>query len=178
MRHPLAAVALMLGLLIPCAALAQQNPPEPILRMAIDPPRVVVGQAATLRIDLLAPNYMTAPPELPDFQVRNAVTRQLRSVNENEQRDGVSYAGVRFEFAIHPQEPGSYAIAGQAITIKYAAEPPAPACARPRSRCRRSHLRPSSRTRPPPCSRSWPRAIYRSSRPSTDRRISSRPGMP
>ncbi|MCP1967572.1 BatD family protein [Bradyrhizobium elkanii] len=125
MRHPLAAVALLLGLLIPCAALAQQNPPEPILRVAIDPPRVVVGQAATLRIDVLAPNYMTAPPELPDFQVRNAVTRQLRSVNENEQRDGVSYAGVRFEFAIHPQEPGSYAIADQTITIKYAAEPPA-----------------------------------------------------
>ncbi|MCP1830962.1 hypothetical protein J2R76_007662 [Bradyrhizobium sp. USDA 4532] len=125
MRHPLAAVALMIGLLMPCAALAQQTAPEPILRVTIDPPRVVVGQAATLRIDVLAPNYMTAPPELPDFQVRNAVTRQLRSINENEQRDGLTYAGVRFEFAIHPQEPGSYAIAGQAITIKYAAEPPA-----------------------------------------------------
>ncbi|SDE49570.1 Oxygen tolerance [Bradyrhizobium brasilense] len=125
MRHPLAAVALMLGLLIPCAALAQPKAPEPILRVTIDPPRVVVGQAAALRIDVLAPNYMTAPPELPDFQVRNAVTRQLRSINENEQRDGVTYAGVRFEFAIHPQEPGSYAIAGQPITIKYAAEPPA-----------------------------------------------------
>ncbi|WOH80051.1 BatD family protein [Bradyrhizobium sp. BEA-2-5] len=125
MRQPLAAAALMLGLLMPCAALAQQSAPEPILRVTIDPPRVVVGQAAALRIDVLAPNYMTAPPELPDFQVRNAVTRQLRSINENEQRDGVTYAGVRFEFAIHPQEPGSYAIAGQAITIKYAAEPPA-----------------------------------------------------
>ena len=68
---------------------------------------------------------LTAPPELPGFQVRNAVTRQLRSVNESEERDGLTYAGVRFEYAIHPQEPGSYAIAGQTITIKYAAEPPA-----------------------------------------------------
>ena len=73
--------------------------------MTIDPPRVVVGQPTTLRIDVLAPNYTTSPPELPGFQVRNAVTRQLQSVNLSEQRNGTSYAGVRFEFAIYPQEP-------------------------------------------------------------------------
>ncbi|MFT4119711.1 BatD family protein [Bradyrhizobium sp.] len=125
MKHALAIAALMFGLLLPSAAVAQQNGAEPILRMTIDPSRVVVGQAATLRIEVLAPNYMTAPPELPDFQVRNAVTRQLQSVNETEEHDGVTYAGVRFEYAIHPQEPGSYAIATQAVTVKYAAEPPA-----------------------------------------------------
>jgi len=116
---------LFVGMLAPCATLAQQSAPEPMLRVAIDPPRVVVGQAATLRIEVLAPNYMTAPPELPDFQIRNAVTRQLRNANESEEHDGLTYAGVRFEFAIHPQEPGSYAITGQTITVKYAAEPPA-----------------------------------------------------
>ena len=36
-----------------------------------------------------------------------------------------SYAGVRFEFAIYPQEPGSFAISDQKVKIKYAAEPPA-----------------------------------------------------
>jgi hypothetical protein len=118
-------LALLLVALIPAAAGAQTPPPEPILRATIAPPRVVVGQATTLRIDVLAPNYMTAPPELPGFQIRNAATRQLQSVNIDEQRDGASYAGVRFEFAIYPQEPGSYAIAGQKITIHYAAEPPA-----------------------------------------------------
>ncbi|MBR0896199.1 BatD family protein [Bradyrhizobium tropiciagri] len=125
MRRPLAIATLMFSLVAPCATLAQQSAPEPIVRVTLDPPRVVVGQAATLRIEVLAPNYMTAPPELPGFQVRNAVTRQLRSANESEERDGLTYAGVRFEFAIHPQEPGSYAISGQTITIKYAAEPPA-----------------------------------------------------
>ena len=93
--------------------------------MTIDPPRVVVGQRTTLRIDVLAPNYMTSPPELPGFQVRNAVTRQLQSVNLSEQRNGTSYAGVRFEFAIYPQEPGSFAISDQKVKVKYAAEPPA-----------------------------------------------------
>ena len=104
--------------------LAQTTTPTPILRATIDPPRVVVGQKTTLRIEVLAPNYMTAPPELPGFQVRNTVTRQLQNVNINEQRDGASYAGVRFEFAIYPQEPGGYAVAGQKLTVHYAAEPP------------------------------------------------------
>ncbi|MBR0692276.1 BatD family protein [Bradyrhizobium lablabi] len=125
MRRPLAIVTLLLGVLTPCEMRAQQAAPEPIVHVTLDPPRVVVGQATTLQIDVLAPNYMTSPPELPGFQVRNAVTRQLQSVNTNEQRDGVSYAGVRFEYAIYPQEPGSYAIGDQRVTIKYAAEPPA-----------------------------------------------------
>ncbi|MET4389036.1 hypothetical protein ABIB73_004801 [Bradyrhizobium sp. F1.4.3] len=127
MRHWLTAV-----ILLPAAALPLQHAQaqqavaaEPIVQVTIDPPRVVVGQRATLDILVLAPNYMTQPPELPGFQVRNAVTRQLQSVNTNEQRDGVSYAGVRFEYAIYPQEPGSYAVSGQKVHIKYAAEPPA-----------------------------------------------------
>ena len=109
---------------MPSGAWAQAAP-EPVLNVTIDPPRVVVGQRTTLRIDVLAPNYMTSPPELPDFQVRNAVTRQLQSVNLSEARNGTSYAGVRFEFAIYPQEPGSFAISDQKVKVRYAAEPPA-----------------------------------------------------
>lgn len=107
-------------------AFAQQtSAPEPILKVSIDPPRVVVGQSAVLRVEVLAPNYMTSPPDLPAFQVRNAVTRQLQSVNSNDDRNGTSYAGVIMEFAVYPQEPGSYAISEQKLTVKYAAEPPA-----------------------------------------------------
>lgn len=123
------AVALV-SLTMSVAALAQQasvpnpKPPAPVVRVVVDPPRVVVGQSVTLRIDVLAPNYMTSPPVLPDFQVRNAITRQLQSINMSETHDGLTYAGVRFEFAIHPQEPGSYAVTDQKLTVKYAAEPP------------------------------------------------------
>jgi BatD DUF11 like domain len=112
-------------LLQPHAFAQQPTAPEPIVQTTVDPPRVVVGQPVTLRVVVLAPNYMTSPPELPDFQFRNAVTRQLQSINTSEQRDGVSYAGVRFEFAITPQEPGAYAIADQTVHIRYAANPPA-----------------------------------------------------
>jgi oxygen tolerance protein BatD len=127
MRRVLTIAILTLAVMAPCRGWAQQagGNPEPILQVTIDPPRVVVGQRATLRVDVLAPNYMTAPPELPAFQVRNAVTRQLQSVNRSEALNGTTYAGVRFEFAIYPQEPGSYAVANQTVTVRYAAEPPA-----------------------------------------------------
>jgi hypothetical protein len=124
MKRCLAIAFLALGATVPSGASAQAAP-EPVLNVTIDPPRVVVGQRTTLRIDVLAPNYMTSPPELPDFQVRNAVTRQLQSVNLSETRNGSSYAGVRFEFAIYPQEPGSFAVSDQKVKVKYAAEPPA-----------------------------------------------------
>jgi hypothetical protein len=126
MRYRLATIVLLsaAALLIQDAR-AQQAAPEPIVQVTVDPPRVVVGQRTRLDIVVLAPNYMTSPPELPDFQLRNAVTRQLQSINTNEQRDGVSYAGVHFEYAIYPQEPGSYAVSDQKVHVKYAAEPPA-----------------------------------------------------
>ncbi|WP_445215213.1 BatD family protein [Bradyrhizobium sp. Pa8] len=127
MRVWIGFIALLLGGALPSPDVyAQQSVAlEPTVQVTINPSRVVVGQKTTLSILVMAPNYMTSPPELPDFQVRNAVTRQLQSVNTIEQRDGVTYAGVRFEYAISPQEPGSYAVADQSVRIKYAAEPPA-----------------------------------------------------
>ena len=104
---------------------AQQTlTPEPVVSASIDPARVVVGQRATLVVTVLAPNYMPAPPLLPDFQVRNAVTRPLGAINQTETRDGVAYAGIRYEFAIFPQEDGSFAIVDQKIKVTYAAAPP------------------------------------------------------
>jgi hypothetical protein len=126
MNRSFAMVIFAFAAVAPCSALAQQTTaPEPILNVTLDPLRVVVGQPTTLRIDVLAPNYMTSPPELPGFQVRNAVTRQLQSVNLTEERNGMTYAGVRFEFALYPQEPGTYAVADQKVKVKYAVEPPA-----------------------------------------------------
>ncbi len=105
-------------------ALAQPAPPEPTVTVTLDPPRVMVGQKTTLAVTVLAPNYMPAPPVIPDFQVLNAVTRPVGAVNQTETKDGVTFAGVRYEFAIYPQEPGSYVLANQQVTVTYAADPP------------------------------------------------------
>jgi hypothetical protein len=121
------AITRWLLLAVFAAPLASAQPaaaPEPIVTATIDPPRVVVGQKATLLVTVLAPNYMPSPPILPEFQLRNVVTRSLGAINQVETRDGVTYAGVRYEFAIFPQELGSFAIAGQKVTVTYAADPP------------------------------------------------------
>jgi hypothetical protein len=106
------------------AASAQPAAPEPTVTVTLDPPRVMVGQKTTLLVTVLAPNYMPAAPVIPDFQVRNAVTRALGAVNQTETRDGVTFAGVRYEFAVYPQEAGSYAIADQQVKVTYAYDPP------------------------------------------------------
>jgi hypothetical protein len=119
------AVIALVWLSAACAAAQEAAAPEPILRTKLDPPTTVVGQQVTLTIEILAPNYMTKPPELPDLQIRNAVTRQGSTVNVSEQINGTTFAGVSVEFLIYPQEPGRYAVPAQNVTITYAAAPPA-----------------------------------------------------
>ncbi len=101
-----------------------QQPRQPVLRVTIDPPVTVVGQGTTLKLDVLAPNFMTKPPVLPEFQIHNAITRQASTINMSEQIGGEPFAGVRYEFLIYPQEPGTYATSGQSVTVTYAADPP------------------------------------------------------
>lgn len=122
----IAAVGVMvLGLLCNAAMASAQEADGPHVRVEIKPSRVVVGQGVILSLEVLAPNYMPAPPVLPDFQVRSLVTRQTSARNFVEQHDGVTYAGVRYEFTISPMEAGTFAILGQSVTVTYAAEPPA-----------------------------------------------------
>lgn len=101
------------------------TPPAPIVRATVDPQRVVVGQETRLQIEVLAPNYMTKPPVLPEFQLHNAVTIAQSTRNTSERQGETTFAGVVYTFSIYPQEPGSYAIAGQEVAVSYAAEPPA-----------------------------------------------------
>jgi len=123
MRATLAFILLCLSL---TQAVAQESAAlQPILRANVAPPSVTVGQKTTLMLDVLAPNYMTRPPVTPEFQISNAVTRAGSTVNLTEQVNGTTYAGVRYEFLIYPQEPGSYSLPAQNVTVTYAAEPPA-----------------------------------------------------
>jgi hypothetical protein len=115
----------MVCLLLAPAAAQESTMLRPILRAKVDPPTTTVGQKTTLTLDVLAPNYMTKPLVLPDFQIRNAATRAGSTVNLSEQLNGTTYAGVRYEFLIYPQEPGSYSLPVQNITVTYAADPPA-----------------------------------------------------
>jgi hypothetical protein len=120
------AAALLFALCSAGIAAAQDSgAPQPIVRATLKPDSVLVGRPVTLEITVLAPNYLTGPPEFPDIQLNNAVTRPLGSgTNLSEEHQGTTYAGVMHEYAIYPQEPGAYAITGRSVTFTYAIDPP------------------------------------------------------
>jgi hypothetical protein len=119
-----AGIFVQLVVWLACATAAAQAP-QPIVRFTLDRQQATVGERVTVKLEVLAPNYLTGPPAFPDLQLHNTVTRALGDVNLTEQHDGITYAGVMREYAIHPQEPGTFAITGQKLGIQFAAQPPA-----------------------------------------------------
>lgn len=98
--------------------------PEPFLRATLAPERVTVGEMALLTLDVLVPNFFATSPVVPDFQVRNAITRTLDRTNFAEQKDGTTLAGIRYRFGIYPQEIGRYEVGKTTIKVSYADVPP------------------------------------------------------
>lgn len=98
--------------------------PEPFLRATLAPERVTVGQMAVLTLDVLVPNFFATPPVVPDFQIRNAITRTLDRTNFAEQKGGMTLAGIRYRFGLYPQQAGHYEVAGGTIKASYADVPP------------------------------------------------------
>jgi hypothetical protein len=121
MRSVLAAIFLLFAV---APAMSQTATTQPVVRSTLKPVQVVVGQPATLVVEVLAPNYMTKPPAMPDFQIRNAITRTGSTLNMSDQQGDVSYAGIRYEFLIYPQEAGIYVLPAQTITVTFADDPP------------------------------------------------------
>jgi hypothetical protein len=121
MRSGLAAIVLLFAV---APAMPQTATPQPVARSTLKPAQVVVGQPATLVVEVLAPNYMTKPPVMPDFQIRNAITRTGLTLNMSDRQGDVSYAGIRYEYLIYPQEAGIYAVPAQTITVTFADNPP------------------------------------------------------
>jgi hypothetical protein len=121
MRSVLAAIVLLFAV---APAMPQTAAPQPVVRSTLKPAQVVVGQPTTLVVEVLAPNYMTKPPIMPDFQIRNAITRTGSTLNMSDRQGDVTYAGTRYEFLIYPQEAGLYAVPAQTITVTFADNPP------------------------------------------------------
>jgi hypothetical protein len=118
------ALGVIILLFAPALAMAQTVSSQPVVRSILKPAQVVVGQPTTLVVEVLAPNYMTKPPIMPDFQIRNAITRSGSTLNMSDRQGEVSYAGIHYEFLIYPQEAGLYAVPAQTITVTFADNPP------------------------------------------------------
>jgi len=104
------------------AAHADDASLRPVLQVEVEPRRVVVGQAATLRITLLAPSWMPRPPEYPALELANAVIRLPpdSSYPTSELRDGETWSGIVREYVFQPLQAGRFRIAGEKLGVTYA----------------------------------------------------------
>lgn len=85
----------------------------------------VPGQQILIQVDVLAPNFFLSSPQLPLFDLPNAVVTlsDARAQNLTETIDGETYAGIRRNYLVTPQVAGSFVLPPAPITFNYAAVP-------------------------------------------------------
>ena len=106
----------------PLDAQEQEPPDGPFVRVQVDPDSVTVGQAAVVRVTVLAPTWFPKPPVWPSFEIANALVMlppdSSRSISERIGRD--NWAGIVRSYRFYPQLAGEYRITGQSLDITYA----------------------------------------------------------
>lgn len=98
---------------------------EPFARSAIDNGGTIVpGQQIRLTVDVFAPGFFTSPPDLPLFDIPNALVTlpEERAQNLAETVEGVQYAGIRRRYAIVPEKSGSFSVPPIDIDFTYTAD--------------------------------------------------------
>ncbi|CCM74493.1 BatD family protein [Rhizobium mesoamericanum] len=117
MRRIVARLFTMLLAIIGFPALAA----EPFARSAIDAGETIMpGEQIRLTVDVFAPGFFTSPPDLPLFDIPDALVTlpQERAQNLVKTVDGVQYSGIRKHYAIVPEKAGSFAV--PPVTIEFA----------------------------------------------------------
>ena len=100
---------------------------QPIVRARIQPDKgILVGQPVRLIVTILVPNYFSGSPDLPEFELENAIVvlPQETPQNSNERVGTVTYAGITETYTIYPQQPGDFQLPPADITVPYAIAPP------------------------------------------------------
>ena len=120
----LSAIVLFAGIASALAQDAAGEPvvQEPIVRVAVEPDIVSVGQPVRLRVTVLGPTWFPKPPIYSTFEIPNAVTRlpPNSSFPTSERIDGVTWSGIVRSYQIYPLLAAPYELSGQSVTITFA----------------------------------------------------------
>lgn len=95
---------------------------EPFTRVAIEGKGTIVpGQQVEIAVDVFVPDFFTAPPQFPLFDLPNAIVTlsDERAQNMVETVDGVQYAGIRRTYAVVPEAAGTFTLPPAVITLGY-----------------------------------------------------------
>lgn len=109
-------------LAVSAAPQADAQSDGPIIRTELDTDSVVPGQAATLRITVLAPTFLPSPPVWPDLSQPDLMIRlpERATGAVSESIDRVTWAGVSRAYRVIPLVPGSFAIPPQDVVVTWA----------------------------------------------------------
>lgn len=95
---------------------------QPFVRAGLQPDGpVMVGERATLVVDVFVPTWFTSAPSFPEIEVDDAmVIFEERGTNLNERVGTASFAGQRRSYLIYPMRPGALTVPAFEVTIRYA----------------------------------------------------------
>ncbi|RXN93433.1 hypothetical protein C7R54_01075 [Achromobacter aloeverae] len=105
-------------LAMPAPAAAQDAPP---LRVAVHAPSEAQANATiALRVDVLTPTWFTQPPRLPALDLPGVMVTAPSGEGEliREDKDGVSYVGVRYTYLLIAAQPGTLQLPALTVSAK------------------------------------------------------------
>ncbi len=114
----------LLAVLALSAAAAAQTP---VIRAHLEPAgTVTVGEPVKLVVTVLVPNYFTGSPDLPEFELENAIVvlPQETPQNSSERVNGLTYAAITEVYTLYPQQQGTFALPPAQVSVSYANAPP------------------------------------------------------
>lgn len=109
-------VAILFALATPLAA------EEPVLQVTFEETEAIPGQPLSLRLTVLAPTFMPAPPVWPSLEAPNLLVRlPERSTGPTSQKIGnATWSGVTRHYRISPMVPGAFFIPPQEVVVTWA----------------------------------------------------------
>ena len=111
---------LALGLWLLPAAVAVAA--EPFARATVqDNNGIVPGQQVLVTVDVFVPDFFTAPPQFPLFDIPDAIVTlpDGRALNKVETIDGTQYSGISRTYAVIPEAVGTFALPPVVIPLGY-----------------------------------------------------------
>ncbi|CAN7516386.1 hypothetical protein LJR090_004293 [Bosea sp. LjRoot90] len=113
-------LAILLMLVIPALAMAQQPNSAPVVRTLVDPADgIVIGQPVQIHVEVLFPGEMPHPPlvRVPEAPGAQILRFETQATTIRDRLAGQDYVGQRFEFVVFPRRGGEIAISAPEVTL-------------------------------------------------------------
>ena len=117
-------ILVFIALLIIALPLAAQDDPRdgPLLITDFPENEAIPGQPLTLRLTVLVPTFMPAPPVWPSLETRNVLVRlpERSTTPISRPIDGATWSGVMRSYRLSPMVPGQFFLPPRELVVTYA----------------------------------------------------------